>query len=68
MSAKALYGYCPHCGLPGLSRERRPNGNDRCSQGHVYPSADALREGDGGCAPCRTAQQAREKARRRGLL
>ena len=36
------YGFCPTCGGPGLSRERRLNGNDRCGRGHVYPSKDAL--------------------------
>lgn len=39
------YGYCPVCGNPGVDRERRLNGNDRCSLGHCYPSADALRQG-----------------------
>ena len=37
----APYGYCPECGKPGKSRERRPNGNDRCPDGHCYPSAAA---------------------------
>lgn len=32
------YGYCPHCGKPGVARERRPDGDDRCEGGHVYPS------------------------------
>lgn len=36
------YGRCPLCGAPGVSRERRPNGNDRCEGGHVYPSANAV--------------------------
>lgn len=40
----APYGYCPLCGAPGLTRERRPNGNDRCILGHEYPSRDALKE------------------------
>jgi hypothetical protein len=31
-------GYCPICG--GVIRERRPNGNDRCGNGHNYPSAE----------------------------
>lgn len=35
------YGYCPICGKPGMMRERRPNGNDRCEAGHEYPSKDA---------------------------
>lgn len=37
-----LYGTCPHCGARGISRERRPNGNDRCAQGHIYPSSAAV--------------------------
>lgn len=35
------YGYCPHCLGKGISRERRPNGNDQCENGHVYPSSVA---------------------------
>lgn len=35
------YGYCPECGAPGFSRERRRNGNDECEAGHVYPSKTA---------------------------
>ena len=38
---EAPYGYCPRCGLPVESRERRPDGNDRCKGGHTYPSRDA---------------------------
>jgi hypothetical protein len=38
----APYGYCPTCGAIGVSRERRPNGDDRCSNGHVYASASAV--------------------------
>lgn len=38
---RALYGYCPRCGARGQMRERRPNGDDRCENGHVYPSATA---------------------------
>lgn len=37
------YGYCPHCGKPGIERERRLNGNDKCEGGHVYPSSEARR-------------------------
>lgn len=40
--AKSNYGYCPTCGAPGVERERRLNGNDTCTNGHVYPSAKAL--------------------------
>jgi hypothetical protein len=39
----APYGYCPICYAPGDTRERRPFGNDTCVNGHVYPSAHALR-------------------------
>lgn len=35
----SAYGYCPHCGNPGINRERRIDGNDTCSEGHVYPSS-----------------------------
>jgi DNA-directed RNA polymerase subunit RPC12/RpoP len=34
----AVYGYCPECGAKGVMRERRPNGNDKCANGHTYPS------------------------------
>jgi len=40
--SQAPYGYCPICRCEGASRERSPNGNDRCQAGHVYPSASAL--------------------------
>ncbi len=36
-----LYGTCPNCGSPGVSRERRPYGNDKCENGHTYPSGAA---------------------------
>lgn len=36
------YGFCPKCGRPGVERERRANGNDRCKEGHTYPSSTAL--------------------------
>lgn len=32
------YGYCPLCNARGVARERRISGNDRCQQGHTYPS------------------------------
>ena len=38
----AQYGFCPHCGAPCKLRERRPDGNDTCTNGHVYPSAAAV--------------------------
>jgi ssDNA-binding Zn-finger/Zn-ribbon topoisomerase 1 len=37
------YGKCPECGAPGVSRERRPGGNDTCANGHTYPSRDAIK-------------------------
>ena len=40
------YGYCPICGSPGKSRERRPNGNDKCHNGHTYPSHNATNVAD----------------------
>lgn len=36
------YGFCPRCGAPGKSRERRPNGNDTCERGCVYPSMSSM--------------------------
>ena len=36
------YGYCPICGAPGKTRERRPDGNDICERGHTYPAKSAL--------------------------
>ena len=38
---KPPYGLCPRCGEPGVSRERRPNGYDKCRMGHEYPSREA---------------------------
>lgn len=38
----APYGYCPACGAVGKSRERRPNGFDRCENGCKYRSDEAL--------------------------
>ena len=35
----AVYGYCPECGEKGVMRERRLNGNDKCANGHTYPSS-----------------------------
>lgn len=37
---ESVYGYCPICGAEGVLRERRMNGNDRCENGHIYPSRD----------------------------
>ncbi len=41
MSNPAPYGFCPQCGAAGLFRERRPNGDDTCDNGHKYPSLEA---------------------------
>jgi hypothetical protein len=50
---KAPYGYCPICNDIGSVREKRPNGNDRCIQGHTYPSASSLPSPLGGyCEEC----------------
>lgn len=38
----SAYGFCPHCGAKGKMRERRPDGNDTCEKGHVYPSRSAV--------------------------
>lgn len=38
---KSAYGFCPQCGAPGVMRERRHDGNDRCEKGHEYPSRSA---------------------------
>jgi hypothetical protein len=39
----SVYGYCPVCLSRGISRERRPDGDDRCEMGHYYPSRAAIR-------------------------
>lgn len=33
-----IYGRCPTCGGPGQSRERRPNGDTICVNGHKHSS------------------------------
>lgn len=38
------YGFCPECGAKGALRERRIDGNDKCANGHTYPSKTALAE------------------------
>jgi hypothetical protein len=38
----SVYGNCPICGTYIESRERRINGNDRCANGHVFPSKKAV--------------------------
>lgn len=36
------YGLCPMCGAPGVIRERRPDGDDTCANGHVYPARSSV--------------------------
>ena len=38
-----MYGYCPICGAQGMQRERRMGGDDKCANGHTYPSVQSLR-------------------------
>ena len=38
-----LYGSCPHCGARVTDRERRPDGDDICENGHKYPSKSSVR-------------------------
>jgi hypothetical protein len=39
---EAATPHCPFCRSPVASRERRPNGNDKCEQGHVFPSSKCI--------------------------
>lgn len=51
------YGYCPICSAAGVERERRPDGNDRCSNGHIYASKTAIASLKGTvekCPECKT--------------
>jgi hypothetical protein len=41
---KNVYGFCPICGSPGKTRERRMNGDDICEKGHKYPSKDSVQK------------------------
>lgn len=38
----STFGFCPHCSSRSVSREKRPDGNDRCEKGHVYPSSSSV--------------------------
>lgn len=42
-SESATYGSCPQCGAEVIGRERRMNGNDRCANGHTFPSKDTIK-------------------------
>lgn len=65
------YGRCPTCGAPGCNRERRPNGDDHCTNGHKYPSRDAVAapatpavgEDAGADCECTCAAELAEKVR-----
>lgn len=37
------YGICPTCGEPGVSTERRMNGNSVCVNGHTFPNTHTVR-------------------------
>lgn len=39
---KLNYGFCRQCGADVTKRERRPNGNDTCFNGHVLPSRQTV--------------------------
>lgn len=45
LTEETPYGLCPKCGAPGVAREKRPDGNDTCRNGHIYPSKDAIKVG-----------------------
>jgi hypothetical protein len=38
-----VYGTCPQCGGPGVSTERRMNGNSQCAAGHSFPNPNTAR-------------------------
>lgn len=40
--SKVVRFRCPKCDAPEHSRERRPNGNSKCVNGHGYPSREAI--------------------------
>lgn len=50
------YGNCPVCGSPTISRERRPGGNDKCANGHLYKSSASVTR----AAPMSEAELERE--------
>jgi len=33
----SAFGYYPICGAQGITREKRPDGYDRCENGCIYP-------------------------------
>lgn len=36
------FGKCPQCGAAVVEKERRPNGNSTCENGHTFPSKDEV--------------------------
>lgn len=40
------FGYCPHCQAEVVKREKNPNGNDQCNNGHIYPMKNTLQNRD----------------------
>ena len=55
----SAYGKCPICGANGKSRERRPNGNDRCENGHTYPSRNAVQAPPAAAVPVQNREPTR---------
>ncbi|MCP3675479.1 MAG: hypothetical protein GY829_13545 [Gammaproteobacteria bacterium] len=39
-----IYGQCPMCNAPGVTRENIPGGSDTCKNGHVYFSSTAVNQ------------------------
>ena len=37
-----IYGKCPQCGANVVMRERRINGDDKCANGHKFPSSQTI--------------------------
>lgn len=40
LDGESALGYCPTCGAQGLTRERRPDGDTKCTNGHKHKSVD----------------------------
>jgi hypothetical protein len=55
----ASLGQCPKCGADSMFREKRPDGNDECRNGHTYPSKDAVMLG--WCPTCGEPGKSRER-------
>lgn len=46
--ANSSLGLCPHCNAPGVSTERRPDGDIVCENDHKYPRSAAIHPSDEG--------------------